>query len=95
MYIDFDGEVIYIKVFKTIPTLIRYFNYYKLNSYKVRRYLVQELVYGTYAGISHTNRTYIILTPRYMNYKGPYKASNRGYPKYKRRVERLYQTNYK
>jgi hypothetical protein len=93
-YMDFDGEVANTKVFESTPTPMRCFNCHKLDSHEARRCPVREPVCGTCAGTGHVDKEYTASTPMCVNCGGPHKASDRGCPEYKRRLERLNRTNH-
>lgn len=91
---DFDGEAAYTKVFVSVPTPMRCFNCHKLDSHEARRCPAREPVCGTCSGTGHIDQECTASTPRCVNCGGSHKASDRGCPEYKKRLERLNKTNH-
>lgn len=92
--INVDGEVAYTKVFVNIPTPKSCFNCHALDKHEARRCPVREPVCGTCACTGHTDKECTASEARCVNCGGPHKASDRGCPEYKRRLEVLQRTNH-
>jgi len=91
---EFDGEVAYTKVFEHIPIPMRCFNCHKFGNHEARRCPAREPVCCTCARIGHTDSECNATTPFCTNCGGPHKASDRGCPEYKKRLDMLQRANH-
>jgi hypothetical protein len=77
-YMDFDGEVAYMRVYENLPRPKRCFNCHKFENHEASRCPAREPTCSTCAATAHTYRECTATAPKCANCEGSHKANDRG-----------------